>query len=149
MSATGDRAADRTQGFTLIETLAALALTALVGALAFPSMDRALAAAGLAGAREIVKADLSLARAQAVRSGAPVAFSLQADGSGYAWTGAAPRRLPFAAQVRAAAAAPILFFADGSAAPGGLTVTVGRRRAGVAVTGAGDLMATALPAAAP
>jgi len=132
MSATGER----TAGFTLLETLTALALTALVGALAFPVLQGAIEAAAFAQSKAEVVSDLRVARARALQGGAPVAFAVAADGRGYGWSGGPPRRLANAARLQSPSI-PIAFYPDGSAAGGPLGLQAGGRRADVLVSPTG------------
>jgi prepilin-type N-terminal cleavage/methylation domain-containing protein len=139
MSATGDRAA----GFTLLETLTALALAALVSAIAFPLLDAAMTSAALAQAKSEVLSDLRVARGQALRGGAPVALQVEADGRAYAWSGGPRRPLVAGARLQPPDP-PVVFYADGSAAGGGLILYAGRRRAGLAVGPTGAVWETGL-----
>ena len=132
MSATGDPAA----GFTLLETLTALALAALISAIAFPMLDKAASAAAMAQAKAEILSDLATARAVAVRAGGPVEFAVAADGAGYAWTGGDARRLPPLARLQGPQA-PVVFYADVSARASALTLSVGRRSLVIAVGATG------------
>ena len=136
MSATGDRAA----GFTLLETLAALALAAMIGAIAFPLLGSAVPTAVLAQARSELLSDLRTARGQALRSGIPAALEVSADGRSYGWTGGGRHAL--AATIRLQTIGqPLAFYPDGSARGGGLILTAAGRRAGVAVGPTGAVWA--------
>lgn len=138
MSATGDPAA----GFTLLETLTALAVAALAGAIAFPMLDKAISAAVLAQSRAEVRSDLAAARAEAMRTDAPVEFAVAADGAGYGWRAADAHHLPSSARLQGPEA-PLVFYADGSARASMLTLSVGPRKAELTV------MATGVVADAP
>jgi type II secretory pathway pseudopilin PulG len=142
MSATGDATGDGAAGFTLLETLTALALTALVSVIAFPLLGGALRTAALAEARAQVLGDLRAARGQAIRAGTPVAFQASADGRDYGWSGGPRRSLPALTRLEPAAA-PVAFYPDGSASPGVLVVSAQARRTGVAVAPTGAVWAIA------
>lgn len=132
MSATGDRRA----GFTLLETLTVMGISALAAAIAFPSVDRAVQAVRFDQARAVLLSDLQAARAQALRSGQAVALTPAADGQAYGWSGGQTRRLP--ANIRLAAQpAGVVFFADGSARPGALVLAGAAQRARLTVSPTG------------
>ena len=137
MSATGDRAA----GFTLLETLTVLALTALISLIAFPSVQRATQAASLAQARATLASDLERARAQALRAGAPVVVRIAQDGGGYGWDGGLARRLAGDVRVAASGDGAVGFYPDASARPGTLVLSLGRRSAVVSVAATGAVTA--------
>jgi hypothetical protein len=138
MSATGDGA----EGFTLLETLTALALTALVGMIAFPLLGGALRAAALAQAKAQVLSDLRVARARSISTGAEVEFQASADGRAYGWSGGPARSLPALVRLEPMAR-PVAFYPDGSASPGALVVSDERRREGLAVASTGAVWAIA------
>ena len=123
MSATGDGEA----GFTLIEMLTVLTLTVMLGAMAFPSMERAMNAVAFVRARSILVGDLNSARAQAMSGGVPTVLTLFTDGGGYDRTGAAPRRFGDAIHIGSAGGDRIAFFPDGSARPTSLVLRGGAR----------------------
>lgn len=66
-------------GFTLIEMLVVLAITALVTAIAFPALDRAMRGQAFEGAADAIELGLRQARADAVARGRPVRFAMGAD----------------------------------------------------------------------
>jgi type II secretory pathway pseudopilin PulG len=122
-------------GFTLLETLAAVGVMAAVGVIAFPALQRAVAAAEFSEARAVLVSDLAVARALALRSGQPVAVTAAADGGGYSWTASPVRRLPEG--LRLAERGGVAFFPDGSARPGELVMADASRRLRVTVSAAG------------
>jgi type II secretory pathway pseudopilin PulG len=132
MSATGDPAA----GFTLLETLTALALAAMIGAIGFPMLQRSIDSAVMAQAKAEISADLAVARAEATRRGQPVAVAVAGDGTGYASSLGDARRLPPSARLREAGAR-LIFYPDGSARAGALTLLAGSRAATLAVSPTG------------
>jgi general secretion pathway protein H len=134
MSATGS---SRQGGFTLIECLAVLAITAAVGALAFPRLEHAMAAVTLAQTKAALVADLQRARAEALRGGAAVALSIDPDGGAYDWTGAPRRAMPPTVRLIDEAGSPIAFFPDGSAVAGRLGLRSGARHTSLTVSPAG------------
>lgn len=133
MLATGER------GATLIELMVALAILALAGAIAFPTMDRGFAQAQFRRTAEALSADLRVTRGLALVAGRPVALSLAGDGGGWQSGAGVNRHAPDS--VRLSGSTRILFFPDGSNSGGAiaLTGTTGNRRAEIvvdAVTGA-------------
>jgi general secretion pathway protein H len=132
-------------GFTLIESLVVLAITAAIAALVFPSFERAMDAAALSRATSWLEADLRWARAQALAGGAQQTLGVAADGQTWAWSGGGERRLPDPVRITQASAAPIAFFRDGSAVGGALALSAGGRSAAVLVTSAGVVYAPEAP----
>ncbi len=140
MSATGSR----TQaGFTLLEALVVVTITAMAGAIMFPRVDRALRILALRETAAGLTADLRIARAQAIRAGAPVQFAVAADGRSYAWTGARARAAPSA--ILLSSSGPVTFFGDGSASGSTLTAAAGNRAARITVDPATGAAAAAGP----
>lgn len=109
---------------TLIEALVAVAITVLIGALAFPQLDRMLEDQALAQAAVALRSDLRVARADAMRGGRAIAFTPDRGGRSYRW-GRTPRDLDPALRL---AGKPILFLPDGSSSGGRLTLAGERRR---------------------
>lgn len=121
------------RGATLIEVMVALAILALVGAMAYPNMDRGFAQMQFRRATEQLSADLRSARGLALTSGRAVALALSGDGQGYdPGTGAVRRAVD---GVRFSGSARVVFFADGSTTGGIIAIagTRGSRRAEVMV----------------
>lgn len=73
MSAAGER------GFTLIEMLVVLAITALVAGIAFPALDRTMRGQAFEGAADAIELGLRSARADAVSRGRPIKFEMGSD----------------------------------------------------------------------
>lgn len=76
------------RGVTLLELIVGLAILAVLGTLALPSMHGRLARERLSGAAEALAADLADARFEAARRGAPLHVDL-ALGSDWCWSVAA------------------------------------------------------------
>ncbi|MGL6044043.1 MAG: pilus assembly FimT family protein [Sandaracinobacteroides sp.] len=122
MSATGSAAPARAQGFTLIEMLVVLAISALVAGLLFPSVERMTARAELLAARSLVAAELSQARSDALRFDRRVQVSVARDGGSLAHGDAVA--IPMPAEIRIEGVPAILgFYPDGSASGGRITLT--------------------------
>lgn len=69
----------RAPGFTLIEMLVVLAITALIAGIAFPSLDRAMRGQSFEQAANAIELGLRQARADAVAHGRPTRFAMGAD----------------------------------------------------------------------
>lgn len=76
------------RGVTLLEMLVGLAILAVLGAMALPSMHGRLARERLGNAAEALAADLADARFEAARRGAPLHIELNA-GTDWCWSVAA------------------------------------------------------------
>jgi prepilin-type N-terminal cleavage/methylation domain-containing protein len=115
-------------GFTLIEALVALAISALIAGIAFPSVERALAFWRFSEAANATQAGLEGARAAALQGGQPVRFSVASDRRSYV-SGDQPA-VALSGEMRFASAPDtIVFFADGTASGGRLRlVGAGRQR---------------------
>ena len=129
-------------GFTLIEMLAVLAILALVASIALPVLRRPPDALRLEAAARMLASALRLTRAQAIAGNAELSLSIDADRRVFespvhpataldpeisiAMTVAAPER-------RAGAAGSIRFFPDGTSSGGDIDLTLGARRARIAV----------------
>ncbi|MBV9509541.1 MAG: GspH/FimT family pseudopilin [Caulobacteraceae bacterium] len=127
MSAIGDRIdASAEAGFTLLETLVVVGVLALITALVFPDLRRAYAGLRLEASRSELAADLRLARARAIRSGAGVGFEASEDGREYS-AGARDVRLPAALRLDAEPRS-IAFGPDGESDGGRLVLTTDEGR---------------------
>lgn len=108
---------------TLLETLVAVAILALISAVAFP-LARGDAPGGRVRTESAaLVADLRRSRAAAIRLGRPVTLAADADGGGWRWDGGALRTSP---GVTLRSAAPVTFWPDGSAQGGPLTLGAAR-----------------------
>jgi general secretion pathway protein H len=121
MSATGSRRGEA--GFTLIETLVALGIAVLISVMIFPDLERTLQSLALRQTAAVVQANLRVARGEALRGDQMIAFAVDADGQGYAWTNGPAQRAPRGVAMRASGGQPITFFPDGSSSGGQVTIT--------------------------
>ncbi len=136
MSGTGEAAASDS-GTTLIETLVVVAITALVALIGLPQMRQGLLTLSQRQAVAVVAARLRLARAQALREDAPVAFAVAADGAAYGVVGSVPTPTPPGVTVsipRGLSSGRIVFYGDGSASGGAVAISAGRRTLRVIVS---------------
>jgi type IV fimbrial biogenesis protein FimT len=79
--------AARKSGFTLIEMLGVLAVTALLASMAAPSMTDAIDSVKLSAASNDLLSGLHLARSEAIKRNSPVVLCKSADGVSCASTG--------------------------------------------------------------
>ncbi|KPF78731.1 hypothetical protein IP88_03115 [alpha proteobacterium AAP81b] len=119
-------------GFTLIEMLVVLGITALIAGIAFPAVERLQGVASFAAAGRLTELALRQAHADAIAQGRAVRFATVADGSALFITNRPEMPLPVPARAEAPAAG-ILFFADGSASGGAIRLTAGPRARGFRV----------------
>ncbi|HEY4115336.1 MAG TPA: prepilin-type N-terminal cleavage/methylation domain-containing protein [Rhizomicrobium sp.] len=119
MSEAGDR------GFTLLEALVVLAITAMIAAIVAPNMMQSLALLSLRESARVVQADFRVARATAMRTGNIVTVTPRPDHHGYDWVGGT-RQLP--EEVRLDMSAPVSFMPDGSMKPADVALWVRNRR---------------------
>lgn len=134
MSATGDRQG----GATLVETLVLMSVVALIGTIAFPNLDAAVSRSLFEQARAGVKADLRMARAQALRTGRPVALTAADNAAGYGWT-EGPRRALLAGLRLKIVPETVRFLPDGSTTGGVVSLVDERRRSTFLVDAAGGV----------
>lgn len=121
-------AAGKPAGFTLIEMLVVLAITALVSALAFPALDKAMRGQAFEAAADTLDLGLRQARADAIRTGRPVRFMLGADRHSIVRDRAAPIPIPGDVLVTLPTRG-IVFFGDGTSSGGGIAIEgTGRTR---------------------
>lgn len=128
--------APRNAGFTLVETLIALALIALATALIAPNVGRVTGAMGLDGTADDVARALRLARWQALVGGGTVIVTL--DPATHRLIGPTPATslaLPdgVTLEARGAEGLGFVFLADGSASGGTLRLAKGGDSARVTV----------------
>ena len=156
MSGTGDVAVRfhkpscrrQESGTTLIETLVVVAITTLVSLIALPQLRQSLLVLSQRQAVAVVTARLRLARAQALREDAPIAFAVAPRGDAYGVIGGATTPTPpgVTVSIPRGAGAPsgrIVFYGDGSASGGAVAISAGRRTFRVYVTpGAGSVAAS-------
>lgn len=116
MSATGRPAPPaRADGFTLIEMLVTLAVAGLIAGIAFPRVQNTMSAMEFRrGAAQVTEA-LRAARAEAIRTGAPVTLAL--EGRALVIGGGDPQALPASVSVSAGQDRPVTFYPDGTANP--------------------------------
>ncbi len=121
MSGTGKLASppiiskQRMAGFTLIEMLVTLAVAGLIAGIAFPRVQSSMTAMEFRlGAGQVAEA-LRTARAEAIRTGEPVALAL--EGRALVIGSGAPIALPASVTVTAGQDRPVTFYPDGTAQP--------------------------------
>jgi general secretion pathway protein H len=111
-------------GFTLLEALVALAITALIAAIVVPNMVRALDILTLQETTRILQADLRVARETAIRTGQKVDLEATNHGREYDWIGGS-RFLPPAITLKMSRA--LVVYPDGSVQTAAITMSSGRR----------------------
>lgn len=116
MSATGSSALpSREGGFTLIEMLVTLAVAGLIAGVAFPRVQNSMTALEFRMGAGQVTEGLRAARAEAIRTGAPVTLAVQ--GRALVVGAGEPVALPASVSVIAGQDRPIAFYPDGTADP--------------------------------
>ncbi|WP_375287075.1 Tfp pilus assembly protein FimT/FimU [Sphingomonas sp.] len=125
-------AAGRPSGFTLIEMLVVLAVTALIAGLSFPAIERSLRGQAFESAADATEFGLRQARADAIRSGQPTRFALGPDRRSIVREGGRPIELPAAIAI-ALPTQGITFFGDGTATGGTVALTGSGRERRLAV----------------
>lgn len=98
-------------GFTLLETLVVLAVTALIASIVASNMERSLNALTLQQNVRLLQADLRVARATALRTGKKVDLEATNKGREYDWIGGS-RFLPNG--VTLSMPRPFVVYPDGS-----------------------------------
>jgi general secretion pathway protein H len=116
-------------GFTLIEMLVTLAVAGLIAGLAFPRVQSGITTMEFRMGAGQVAEGLRTARAEAIRTGEPVALAL--EGRKLMIGESAPVALPASVTVAAGQDAPVTFYPDGTAEPALYRIT--SRGAGGAV----------------
>jgi type II secretory pathway pseudopilin PulG len=130
MSATGDPAQ---AGTTLIEALAALAITTLVALIAFPRVQQALVSLAQKQTVAVVAARLRQVRADALTGDRATAFAVAADGRGYGASNSPFARTLPGVELHAPQGRAIAFYGDGSSSGGAVWVSAGRSSVAVSV----------------
>lgn len=124
-------AATAAAGFTLLELLVVLAVTALVLAVSLPSLSVLQISGRARPLAATIQTDLKRARVTAMAKGGPVAFVLDALSSSYAIEGGRAQRLPRGTRLvwitqrdalKPTGERRITFYPDGSATSGNLIV---------------------------
>lgn len=136
-------------GFTLIEVLIVLAITAMIYGLFAPSFTKRAAQASFEASVQTVVDDLKTLRTEAIISGRPTRFTIAPDGSGYS---AGDRTRALKAGIRLRRPSPdkdvILYYPTGNSDAFVLQVEGARRQATLSanwLTGAIDIENHALP----
>jgi len=111
-------------GFTLLEALVALAITALIAAIVVPNMVQALDILTLQETTRILQADLRVARETAIRTGQKVDLEATNHGHEYDWIGGS-RFLPPSIVLKMSK--PLVVYPDGSVLSTPITMSSGRR----------------------
>lgn len=114
MSGTG-KTPQRLTGFTLIEMLVTLAIAGLIAGIAFPRVQNSMTAMEFRLGAGQISEGLRTARAEAIRTGEPVALAL--DGRTLVIGQSSPQELPASVAVTAGQDAPVTFYPDGTAEP--------------------------------
>jgi len=109
-------------GFTLMEMLVVVGITALIAGLAFPAVERMRRGADFAVATRATELALRTTRAAALSSGRPVRLLVGEDGHSLISGNDAPTALPAGVSV-AGPPQGIGFYADGSSNGGTVTLT--------------------------
>lgn len=117
-------------GFTLLETLTVVAITALIASLVMPNLTRALSVLELQQTVRMLQADLRVARATAIRTGTKVDVTASNNGHEYDWIGGS-RLLP--AGIALTMSRPVVVYPDGSVQTASISIATRRRQYGVAV----------------
>jgi len=121
----GNRLATRSgAGFTLLETLVVLAVTALIASIVAANMERSLAALMLQQNVRLLQADLRVARATALRTGKKVDLEATNHGREYDWIGGS-RFLP--GGITLSMPRPFVVYPDGSVDAPPMVMALGGR----------------------
>jgi len=113
------------KGFTLLETLVVVAITALISAVVAANMERTLGVLQLQQNVRLLQADLRVARATALRTGKKVDLEATNHGREYDWIGGS-RFLP--AGITLAMSRPFIAYPDGSVDAPPIVMSLGRRQ---------------------
>lgn len=110
---------------TLLEGLVVVALTVLVGAIAFPAIGQLNRGLAFETARATLVAELKETRAAAIRTGRGTTLQIEGSGRAYAGVGAT---VTLGDGIRLGSDRPLAFAGDGSATPATLTLARGAER---------------------
>lgn len=123
-------------GMTLLEALVVVGITAMVGALEYPNLERALDVLSLRETASTLTANLRVVRADALRTGQDVTFALAPDGRGYGWSEGQARKIPSTVALSVEPGGTIRFFADGSSSGGAIKLMAAGRAIPISVDSA-------------
>ncbi len=122
--------AGRHSGFTLLETLVVVAITALIATIVVPNLLGSLQMLDLQQTTRLLEADLRVARATALRTGQKVDLEATNHGREYDWIGGS-RFLPEG--ITLSMSNPYVVYPDGSVQNAAITLTARHRRYSVNV----------------
>lgn len=116
--------AGRHSGFTLLETLIVVAITALIATIVVPNLVGSLQVLDLQQTTRLLEADLRVARATALRTGQKVDLEATNHGREYDWIGGS-RFLPEG--ITLTMSNPYVVYPDGSVQNAAITLTARHR----------------------
>jgi general secretion pathway protein H len=117
-------------GFTLLEVLVVVAITALIAGIIVPNLSRSLSVMELQQTTRILQADLRVARATAIRTGQKVDLEAASNGHEYDWIGGS-RFMPQG--ITLSMSGPLVVYPDGSVQTASISIATRRRRYDLAV----------------
>jgi general secretion pathway protein H len=117
-------------GFTLLEMLVVVAITALIATIVVPNLMGSLQMLDLQQSTRLLEADLRVARGTAMRTGQKVDLEATNHGREYDWIGGS-RFLP--AGITLTMSNPYVVYPDGSVQNAAITLTARHRRYAVNV----------------
>jgi prepilin-type N-terminal cleavage/methylation domain-containing protein len=123
------------RGFTLIEMLVVLAVSALISALVFPALDRALDHQRFRGEVHAFAASLNNSRALAIREGANARFVLNTGRREFGVVGQPQDKMAEGINISGSPTS-LIFFGDGSSVGGSYVVTAKSRSVSLQVDAA-------------
>jgi prepilin-type N-terminal cleavage/methylation domain-containing protein len=113
------------KGFTLLETLVVVAITALIATIIAANLERSLGVLQLQQNVRVLQADLRVARGTALRTGRKVDLEATNHGREYDWIGGS-RFLP--AGITLTMSRPFVVYPDGSVDAPSMVMALGRRQ---------------------